>query len=182
MFSSVEVDNCRSVDFRLRNIWLRKCHRNIAYISGPYNSHDNELRFQGFKQALEKHDIPYRSKWKTSGGFTREGGYKATKMLIAQQDIPQAIFYANDEMAIGGLQALSEKNIRVPEDISIIGFDDIQLAEYVSPPLTTMRQPKYEAGALAGHLIFQKLAKEEVDPYYKLTTELVERKSVKDNK
>ncbi|MGG1631714.1 LacI family DNA-binding transcriptional regulator [Rossellomorea sp. NRS-1567] len=177
----VEVDNVEG-GFQATEHLIKKGHRNIAYISGPYNSHDNELRFQGFKQALEKHDIPYRSKWKTSGGFTREGGYKATKMLIAQQDIPQAIFYANDEMAIGGLQALSEKNIRVPEDISIIGFDDIQLAEYVSPPLTTMRQPKYEAGALAVHLIFQKLAKEEVDPYYKLTTELVERKSVKDNK
>ncbi|MGM0866433.1 MAG: substrate-binding domain-containing protein [Bacillota bacterium] len=174
----VEVDNVEG-GFQATEHLIMKGHQNIAYISGPYNSQYNELRFQGFKQSLEKHGITYRSTWKTSGGFTREGGYKATKMLIAQQDIPEAIFYANDEMAIGGLKALSEKNIRVPEYISIIGFDDIQLAEYVPPPLTTMRQRNTKP-AHSLHLIFQKLAKEEVDPYYKLTTELVERRSVKD--
>lgn len=176
--TQIEVDNVHGALVATEHL-IENGSRDIAFISGPYNSHDNELRFQGFREALNKHGIEYKSKWKVSGGFTREGGYQATKMLIAQRDVPQAIFYANDEMAIGGLQALNEKNISVPGDISIIGFDDIQLSEYVSPPLTTMRQPKYEAGALAVHLIFQMLMKEEVDSYYKLTTELIERDSVK---
>jgi LacI family transcriptional regulator len=173
----IEVDNVHGA-YMATEYLIDKGSREIAFVSGPYNSHDNESRFKGYKDALLKHGIEYRPKWKVSGGFTREGGYQATKMLIAQKDIPQAIFYANDEMAIGGVQALNEKNIAVPKDISIIGFDDIQLSEYVSPPLTTMRQPKYEAGALAVHLIFQVLSKESVEPYYKLSTELVERKSV----
>ncbi len=176
----IEVDNEHGAFMATEHL-IEKGSRDIAYVSGPYNSHDNELRFKGYQSALEKHGIEYRSKWKVSGGFTREGGYQATKMLIAQKDVPQAIFYANDEMAIGGLQALNEKKLSVPDDISIIGFDDIQLSEYVSPPLTTMRQPKYEAGALAVHLIFQVLSKEKVDSNYKLTTELIERKSVKVN-
>ncbi|MEG9295407.1 LacI family DNA-binding transcriptional regulator [Mangrovibacillus sp. Mu-81] len=173
----IEVDNVHGA-YMATEYLIDKGSREIAFVSGPYNSHDNERRFKGYKDALLKHGIVYRPKWKVSGGFTREGGYHATKMLIAQRDVPQAIFYANDEMAIGGIQALNEKNIAVPEDISIIGFDDIQLSEYVSPPLTTMRQPKYEAGALAVHLIFQVLSKESVEPYYKLSTELIERKSV----
>jgi LacI family transcriptional regulator len=176
----IEVDNEHGAFMATEHL-IEKGSREIAYVSGPYNSHDNELRFKGYRAALLKHGIEYRPKWKVSGGFTREGGYQATKMIIAQKDVPQAIFYANDEMAIGGIQALNEKKISVPDDISIIGFDDIQLSEYVSPPLTTMRQPKYEAGALAVHLIFQVLSKEKVDQNYKLTTELIERKSVKDN-
>jgi len=154
--------------------------KDIAYISGPINSHDNKMRYDGYLKALEQHGIRPQSKWKVSGDFTREGGYRATKLLIAQQDLPEAIFYANDEMAIGGLQAFVEKQIKVPSDISIIGFDDIQLSEYINPPLTTIRQPKYEVGALAVHLIFQLLSMEKVDQHYKLSTELVKRASVRE--
>lgn len=174
----VEVDNVQG-GYIATEYLIKNGHKDIAYISGPYNSHDNNMRFKGYKMALENHGITYQSRWKVSGEFTREGGYRATKLLIAQRDLPEAIFYANDEMAIGGLQALAEKNISVPNDISIIGFDDIQLAEYVSPSLTTIRQPKYEAGALAVHLIFQLLSSEKIEPSYKLATELIVRESVK---
>lgn len=173
----VEVDNMQGGYLATEHL-IKMGHKEIAYISGPYNSHDNEMRFDGFQHALSEHDIRYQSRWKFSGDFTREGGYRATKMLIAQGNLPTAVFFANDEMALGGLQAFNEKQISVPEDISIIGYDDIQLSEYISPSLTTIRQPKYEAGALAVHLIFQQLLLEKVERYYKLPTELVERKSV----
>ncbi|WP_173915412.1 LacI family DNA-binding transcriptional regulator [Halobacillus sp. Marseille-Q1614] len=175
----VEVNNWQG-GYEATEYMINKGHRTIAYVSGPLNSHDNEERFKGYLKALEHHDIPYQSRWKIGGEFTREGGYRATKMLIAQQNLPEAIFFANDEMAIGGLQAFSEKKIKVPEDISVIGFDDIQLSEYVHPPLTTVKQPKYEAGALAVHLIFQLLAGEKVEKTYNLATEFVERQSVKE--
>lgn len=174
----VEVDNVHGGYLATEHL-IKNNHKQIAYISGPNNSHDNKQRFQGYMDALKHHGISYQTKWKASGDFTREGGYRATKMLIAQRDLPKGIFYANDEMAIGGLQAFKDNNIDVPSDISVIGFDDIQLAEYVSPPLTTIKQPKYEAGALSVHLIFQLLAGDSVDHHYKLSTELVERKSVK---
>ncbi|WP_281974751.1 LacI family DNA-binding transcriptional regulator [Halobacillus litoralis] len=174
----VEVNN-RQGAFEATEHLIEKGHRSLGYVSGPMDSHDNEERFTGFSDALEHYDIPFQSRLKISGDFTREGGYRATKMLIAQQNLPDAIFYANDEMAVGGLQAFKEKGIRVPADISIVGFDDIQLAEYVNPPLTTVRQPKYEAGALAVHMIFQMLAGEKVEKSFNLSTELVERSSVK---
>ncbi|WP_431801825.1 LacI family DNA-binding transcriptional regulator [Halobacillus andaensis] len=174
----VQVDNVHG-GYLATEYLIEKGHRNIAYVSGPYNSHDNEKRFEGYKAAMMEHEVSYQSRLKISGDFTRESGYRATKMLIAQQNLPDAVFYANDEMAIGGLQAFSERKIKVPDDISVLGFDDIQLSEYVAPPLTTIRQPKYEAGALAVHLIFQLLAGEKAERHYSLSTELIERKSVK---
>ncbi|MBP2001928.1 LacI family transcriptional regulator [Paenibacillus shirakamiensis] len=153
-------------------------HQTIAYISGPSNSSDNALRYQGYLRAMHEANLEEKAKWRLGGNFVREGGYSATKMMMMQGDMPSAIFYGNDEMAIGGLKALEEGNISVPNDISIIGFDDIQLAEYLTPPLTTVRQPKHESGSLAGHLLFQMLNKEEVNEAYKLTIELIERASV----
>jgi LacI family transcriptional regulator len=175
----VEVDNFHG-GYAATEYLINKGYREVGYVSGPMNSHDNQMRFDGYMAALKEHGIQYQNKWKLSGDFTREGGYRATKMLIAQRQLPEAIFYANDEMAIGGLQAFKENKISVPDDISIIGYDDIQMAEYVNPPLTTVRQPKYEVGALAVHVVFQALAKEDtVENYYNLSTEIVERKSVK---
>ncbi|UOQ44001.1 LacI family transcriptional regulator [Halobacillus salinarum] len=174
----VEVDNVHG-GYLATEYLIKRGHKEIAYVSGPSNSHDNILRFQGYMEALEDNHIPYQPKWKIVSDFTRSGGYRATKLLIAQNDLPEAIFYANDEMAIGGMQAFKEKGIQVPDDISMIGFDDIQLAEYVHPPLTTIQQPKYEAGSLAVHLIFQVLGGEKINHHYKLTTDLIERKSVR---
>lgn len=154
-------------------------HRTIAYISGPSNSSDNVLRYQGYLRAMHEAGLEEKAKWRLSGNFVREGGYNATKMMMMQGELPSAVFYANDEMAIGGLKALQEGRISVPGDISVIGFDDIQLAEYVHPPLTTIRQPKQEAGSLAGHLLFQMLDGEAVNDSYKLKIELVERESVR---
>lgn len=154
-------------------------HQKIAYISGPSNSYDNALRYQGYLRAMREAGLEEKSKWRLNGNFVREGGYSATKMMIMQGELPSAVFYGNDEMAIGGLKALEERGISVPNDISVIGFDDIQLSEYVHPPLTTIRQPKHEAGSLAGHLLFQMLNGEAVDPSYTLTINMIERSSVR---
>ncbi|WP_100009999.1 LacI family DNA-binding transcriptional regulator [Lentibacillus sediminis] len=174
----VEADNVQGAYTATEHL-IQHGHEDIAYVSGPAISHDSIRRFQGYQDALKAHGIPYQSKWKFSGDFTKKGGYRATKLMIAQRDLPEGIFYANDEMAIGGLQAFQENGIDVPGDISIIGYDDIELAEYVNPPLTTIKQPKYDTGALSVHLIFQLLAGEKVNHHYKLPTELVTRQSVK---
>lgn len=174
----VEVDNFQG-GYLATECLINHGHREIAYISGPLNSRDNNQRYQGYVKALETYEIAIHPKWQVNSDFTRNGGYWATKLLIVQNDLPQAIFYANDEMAIGGLRALKENNIKVPQDISIIGFDDIELSEFVSPPLSTIKQPKYEAGSLAAHLIFKALSGEKVKRHYKLSTQLVERQSIK---
>lgn len=174
----VEVDNFQG-GFEATDYLIKKGHTEVAFISGPANSHDSDLRLKGYITAMKEAGLNSAQRWVLHGDFTREGGYRATKMLILQGKLPGAVFYANDEMAIGGMQAFKEKGIGIPEDISVVGFDDIELAEFTTPPLTTIKQPKYEAGALAMHLILQKLGGTEVNSYYKLATELVERESVK---
>jgi len=174
----VEVDNFHG-GFVATEHLIKEGSKDIAFISGPPGSHDSEMRHSGYITALKEYNLEPKPNWRMYGGFTREGGYRAARMLIAQGDLPQAVFFANDEMAIGGIQAFKENKMSIPEDISIIGFDDIQLSEFMTPPLTTIRQPKYEAGALAMHIILQQLSGISVNSYYKLSTELITRNSVK---
>lgn len=173
----VEVDNTQGA-YKAVEYLIKNEHKHIAYVGGPTDSHDNQLRYIGYRNALKAHNLSTELKWKINSNFTRGGGYQSTKLLIAQKNLPEAIFFGNDEMAIGGIQALKDHAIKVPEDISVIGFDNIQLAEHVTPALTTIKQPKYEVGALSAHLIFQFLSNEDIEHYYKLSTELIIRESV----
>ncbi len=156
---------------------IDKGHRDIAYISGPVNSYDNQQRYKGFLGALRDNGLQEQKRWNIIGNFKQEGGYQATKMLIIQGELPEAVFYGNDEMALGGIKAFSEAGIKVPEHISIIGYDDIFQSQYVQPSLTTIRQPKFEAGSMAAHLLFQALEGQFVNKSYKFSVELVERNS-----
>ena len=92
---------------------------------------------------------------------------------------PLGCVFANDDMAIGGLEAFREHHISVPEQISVVGFDNIHVSQYVSPPLTTFRQPKTDAGLLAGHLLIQMLNGEQVKSVFTLDIQCVERQSVR---
>ena len=175
---SVEVDNFHGGFMATKHL-IEHGHKEIGFVSGPTNSYDNSLRFNGYLKALSDSNLEYKSMWNISGGFTREGGYRATKMILSQKTMPTAIFFANDEMALGGIKAFEENAIRVPQDLSIIGFDDIQILEYAKPRLTTIKQPKYEMGALSGHLLFQALSGVETESNYKLSAELVKRETVK---
>jgi len=174
---SIEVDN-EEGSYRAAEYLIEQGHREIAYISGKSKGGLHSMRLQGYENALRKHGLDVSSQLHQFGIFDRDNGYSMTKMLIAQGNLPSAIMYANDEMAIGGINAFKEHGIKVPSDVSVIGFDDIELAQYVRPSLTTIMQPKYERGALAAHLIFQILEGKEVESYYKLPTKLVLRDSV----
>jgi LacI family transcriptional regulator len=113
-------------------------HRRIAMIAGPESNFDAAERLRGYRQAMAKHAamIPPLV---LPGDFTEEAGYAAGKRLLAQKPRPQAVFAANDIMAVGCLFALNEAGVRVPHDIALAGFDDIPIARFVAPPLTTVR-------------------------------------------
>lgn len=177
MVTSILVDNYEG-GFKATEYLINKGHRKIAYVSGPQSSVDNQMRYKGYKDALQKHDIEEQTKWNVSGEFTKTGGTKATKLLMAQGELPTAIFFANDEMAIGGMSVIKGLDLQIPEDISVIGFDDILEAKYVQPNLTTIRQPKYEMGSLAAHLMFRRINGENIENVYHLKTELCIRESV----
>jgi len=113
-------------------------HRTIAHIAGPDVNVDAQERLRGYRAALSR-ELPGAAEYVLRGDFTEESGYRAARELLATGMRPDAVFAANDMMAIGCLCALTEAGLRVPQDIAIAGFDDIPTARFVSPALTTVR-------------------------------------------
>lgn len=122
-------------------------HRRIGFISGDLSRPSFTQRLAGYKKALKYYDIPVQDELISTGGF--EAGYKLTKALLSLPERPTAIFSANDINAIYGYKAINEFNLKIPDDISIVGFDDIDLARMAIPPLTTIRVYKEELGSVA---------------------------------
>lgn len=174
---SIAVDNLQGGALATEHL-IGLGHRRIAYIAGSQDSVDDCQRYRGFSEAMAAHDLSPYSALRISGDFTEDGGYRAVKMLIAEGEMPSAIFFANDEMAIGGLNALAAEGIQVPGDVSVVGFDDIVLARYVPPGLTTVRQPIYEMGALAMNILLTSLlGSSPKTTTYTLACELIPRGS-----
>ncbi len=144
----VEIDNY-GASCEMTNYLLKLGHRLIAYIKGPSILTTSRIRFNGFREALRHHGCSLSPELLLEGDFTIDSGYEATTYLLEEEKKPTAIFAANDLMAIGSLLAIQRKGLKVPDDISIVGFDDIASARYVFPPLTTIRVPMYEIGRVA---------------------------------
>ncbi|TVP95666.1 MAG: LacI family transcriptional regulator [Acholeplasmatales bacterium] len=115
---------------------VRKGYRDFAYLSGPDDAFNNTHRYDGFQAALKDEQIDQHHFY--HGDFTIEGGYKVGQLIARQQNKPRFFYCANDESAIGFMQALSEAGLRVPDDIAVAGFDNIPMGRYVSPRLTTV--------------------------------------------
>lgn len=133
-------------------------HRDIAYIGGPASTSVAQLRQAGFQRALSEAQIAVTDEWIVSSDFTSLGGYAAAAQLLDGRR-PTAIFAANDMIGIGVLRAAAERNINVPGELSVIGFDDIQLSRYVFPALTTVGQSIRELGESAAALLLSRIAK-----------------------
>ncbi|WP_173915446.1 LacI family DNA-binding transcriptional regulator [Halobacillus sp. Marseille-Q1614] len=116
-------------------------HKKIGYIGGQPNSYSTEERLKGYKQALEDHGIKLHKKYTKLDEFKINSGYNKGKELMSIEDRPTAIFAGNDAIAVGVFKAARELNLSIPEDLSVIGFDDSQFAEIVFPALTTIRTP-----------------------------------------
>lgn len=127
---------------------IKQKHTKIMYLSGQLNTKPALDRLEGYKKALEDNNIAYDENLVLVGRYTSEFGYECMKTTAIDEDVT-AVFCANDLIAIGAMNALKEKGIRIPQDISIVGFDDIYIASLVAPPLTTVRQPSYDIGYLA---------------------------------
>lgn len=132
-------------------------HRKISCIRGPSGISPSANRFTGYCRALEEHKIPLDETFILDGDFHFQSGYTNTLDLLKLDNPPTAIFALNDLMAVGAIAAAQKIGKNVPTDISIIGFDDIDLAAYVHPPLTTISQPKYEIGVMATNLLLDRI-------------------------
>ena len=126
-------------------------HRKIAFVSGPLHLHTSKLRSDGFVDSLDEIGIQPRQEWLVQGDHTMEGGQEGAKRLLQLDDAPTAIMCSNDMTAIGVMHAALGAGLRIPADLSVIGFDDIHIAQFMFPPLTTIRMScKYLAeGAVA---------------------------------
>ncbi|MFN8466077.1 MAG: LacI family DNA-binding transcriptional regulator [Caldilineaceae bacterium] len=153
-------------------------HRRIGYIGGPPHLSPVPDRSAGYCRALQEAGLPIDDRLIIAGNFRDFSGYSGAQALFALPDPPTAIFAGNDLMAIGVLAAARDAGIAVPDDLSIVGFDDIHLAGYINPPLTTVAQPKYELGVIAAELLLARLAKPDMPPQRRLLqAQLVVRQS-----
>jgi LacI family transcriptional regulator len=137
----------------------------LAFISGGEDSPDAAARFAGFRRALGDAGLPVPDEPATRGNFTQADGRAAAERLLdAAGEVPQALVCANDQMAVGALQTLERRGIRVPEDVAVVGFDGIPLGRVVRPSLTTVSQPMRRLGEAAVDLLVERLGDPEREP------------------
>jgi LacI family transcriptional regulator len=157
---------------------IRLGHRRIGCIAGPPDMRIGHERVDGYKRALKEHGIPVDEDLVVRGDFRCRGGYEAMRELLALDECPTAVFACNDLMAMGAICAASKRRLRIPEDIAIVGCDDIALAAFTNPSLTTVAQPKHEMGAAAVDMLVGRIADRSESPTKRvLPTELVIRDS-----
>lgn len=132
-------------------------HRRIGFVAGLAGLSSAVERLRGYKHALADHGIPLHDALIAEGGFTERGGFDATQTLLALAEMPTAIFAANDLSATGVIEAIRQRGLRVPQDISVIGFDDIPQASLTYPKLTTVRQPLDQMGREAVILLLEQI-------------------------
>ncbi len=137
-------------------------HTRIAHISGPESNVDAQARLAGYQRALTEAGLPVDERLIAAGDFHEASGLLALNQLLETRLNFTALFIANDQMAYGARLALYRKGIRVPEDVSLIGFDDLPASLYTTPPLTTVRQPVYDLGRAAGEAMLRMIQGQEV--------------------
>ncbi|HXV41628.1 MAG TPA: substrate-binding domain-containing protein, partial [Anaerolineae bacterium] len=158
-------------------IEVHHCRR-IVFVCGPADNEDSQRREMGYRESLEVHGIAYDPNLIISGEYNREDAYQAMSEFLENEHPDfDAVFTGNDDSAIGIMDVLYEKGLRIPDDISVVGFDDLELSAFLTPPLTTINAPTECVGKTAARYLFNLLAKQEVDLVTLLSTEIVIRRS-----
>jgi LacI family transcriptional regulator, galactose operon repressor len=153
-------------------------HRRIAMIAGPADTRPGVDRLLGYRRELNRLGIEHRTDYVREGDFYPETGHAETLGLMDLPQPPSAVFAAADLMAAGALQAIGERGLRVPGDVAVVGFDDVQIAPLLQPPLTTIRQDKQGLGAAAGEALIRLIEDPDLEPpVITIPVELVVRES-----
>jgi LacI family transcriptional regulator len=173
---AVNVDNAGGAVQAVRHL-IDLGHEKVGFISGPKTSTSIIDRFQGYKGSLEQNGRRYEKNWVKQGNLTPESGYQAAKEILNLKTRPTAILACNDLMAFGAVHAAKSLGLGVPEDLSVIGFDNIPLSSYFDPPLTTVEIPMYTVGMAAMQMLADLLAGRDVERLRLFKTNLLVRKS-----
>jgi LacI family transcriptional regulator len=174
---SIDFDNAEGACLAVRHLHALGHHR-VAFISGPMDHPDADERLQGYKSEMKKKDMADDPQLVIASDYQEAGGFRAMNSLLDARVQFTAVITANDQMAYGARLALHRAGLRVPEDVSLIGFDDLPHSAFTLPPLTSVRQSVYEIGASAAKAMFNLLNKQ--NPPSKLVeAELVVRESTR---
>nr|WP_246584486.1 LacI family DNA-binding transcriptional regulator [Thermus brevis] len=178
LLPSVTADNYGGAKALVEHL-ISHGYRRFAYIAGSDYTPDNAERFRAMRETLAAHGLDLPDSCVASGDYTHEGGRRAMTELMERGCNPRAVFAANDQMAGGAILAIKERGLQVPDDIAVVGFDDVALARFTSPPLTTVRQPTYEMGYQAARMVLHAIEfpDERMPLSVVLPTELVRRES-----
>ncbi len=172
----VDVDNLDG-GFQATQCLLDQ-HRRVAMITGPATWKSVLDRSNGYRRALEQASLPFDADRVVEGDWSYASGYRAMRELLSRGGAITGVFAQNDQMAIGAMHALREGGRRVPDDVAVVGYDDIPVAEFCDPPLTTIRQPMCEVGQVATRLLIQAIETPgSAQPGALLKTTLVKRQS-----
>ncbi|MEH6943585.1 LacI family DNA-binding transcriptional regulator [Bacillus sp. JJ722] len=175
--SSVLIDNTQGISLAMEYLMQKKFTK-IGFAGRNTTGLDGLERFDAYKGMLRKYDLPLVDNFVYDGHYEKEAAYNELDTVIKNGvEVPEAIVCANDEMALGIIDALIENGYRVPNDVSIIGFDDIQLAKWGDTGLSTIRVPLYEWGRSAAQALFLKLEGNEAVTHKRMPVELIKRNS-----
>ncbi|QEH08991.1 HTH-type transcriptional repressor PurR [Histophilus somni] len=173
-------DNSFSGGYIATKYLIDNGHKDIAIISGELKKTTAVMRYQGFEKAMQEANLAINPDWIMEGFFEPEDGYECMNKILVQDKLPTAVFCCNDVMALGAISAIGEKGLKVPDDISVIGYDNIHASRFFSPPLTTIHQSKSRLGVQAINLLFKRISeKGKEHEIIEIYPELVIRKSVK---
>ncbi|MGH3424469.1 MAG: LacI family DNA-binding transcriptional regulator [Nocardioidaceae bacterium] len=177
-FDRVMVDNATGVRLAIDHL-AGLGHARIAAISGPLHSTPGRARHEAFLEAMAAHGLPVEAAHLEVSDFRESGGHDCMTRLWHARPRPSAVFVANNLMTIGALKALRALSVRMPDDISVLGFDDLSLAPLLDPPLTVVNRPEVEQGAEAARLLVRRLAGDDDGPprHTVLPVELLVRSS-----
>ncbi len=176
--NSVAFDNFQGA-YRIVEYLIDLGHRRIGMIAGKFSVSERALmRWKGYRKCLAKHDIPYDRQVVLEKPYTFSEGKEGMARLLDLADPPTAVFCGNDILAVGGIACAREKGLCVPQDLSVVGFDDMEISAYYDPPLTTVAVPAYEMGRLAVKILIENIRGENKNPrQYTLETKLMIRGS-----
>lgn len=158
---NVLLQNKEGIDLAVKHL-IEKGHQRIGFLGGSEDSYDGEKRLEGYRESLQKYGLKINEKDTLRATFTEISGLIAMEAFINENkgDIPSAFICANDEMAMGAMKAMKKAGLRVPEDVAVVGFDDISIAQYSDPPLSTIRVEKKQWGEYAAEILFKMMHKE----------------------
>jgi LacI family transcriptional regulator len=176
---SVTVENREITQKLVEHLIRDHGKRRILFLRGPVNQEDSNRREQGYKSALEANGIPFDEKLVLNGEFERDIAYEVLNDFLAngKRVAFDAVFTGDDDAAIGALQALHKYGYRIPEDVAVIGFDDLGFAPFLNPPLTTVRAPTETVGRIAAERLFDLLENQPPNGAVILPTEIIFRRS-----